>query len=167
MACCHQRVLVSPPEAVLLLPALRQRTVKVRLRRLAALGASALDPFHGWLAGRIACPLLSETGDCDAYGSRPAACREHLAQSDPTACWDPGGLGVDLVVPRPRFSSVLAVACSWLRGGVDERIPLDGALAWARGHRRLLNRRWSREQALAAFEEALAREWWINEASPG
>jgi len=150
---------VTPPEAVLLLPALRQRAVRVRVRRLAVRGVHELDSFQGWLAGRIACPLLSETGECDAYGSRPAACREHLAQSAPAACWDPGGLGVELAVPRPRFSAVLAVACSSLRGGVDERIPLDGVLAWARVHRRLLNRRWSRAQALAAFEEALAREW--------
>jgi Fe-S-cluster containining protein len=79
-ACCHQLVLCTAPEALLIAHALRATlTAGALAATLARLGAQAaaaagLDSL-GYSRARIPCAFLDAGGACSIYAVRPLACR--------------------------------------------------------------------------------------------
>ena len=179
-ACCRaQPVPVAPQEAYALLrlvealPAARRATVEARfadrVRRLqdAGLAELLLEPPPGvdttaaraiaqaYFALHLACPFLQDDA-CSIHPQRPFVCRQYLVSSDPALCTDPFANPVQVIpVPLRAAHAALAIAqAAYARA--QRSVPLVLALAYARRHRRELERRFAAEPMFRAWLDALA-----------
>ena len=89
-ACCHQLVLCTAPEALLIAHQLRRTltasALAVALARLdTQVAAAAGLGFLGYSQARIPCAFLDGAGACSIYAVRPMACRA-LKSFSPEAC---------------------------------------------------------------------------------
>lgn len=81
--CCHQAVVASTPEIVLLAETLRDNLSSAALTALEAKVRAHAERTRSlstleWHLARHACPLLDEaTGSCIAHEGRPLLCRAH------------------------------------------------------------------------------------------
>ena len=79
-ACCHQLVLCTAPEALLIAHQLRSTVtasaLEATLARLDAQATAAAGlSFLGYSQARIPCAFLGGAGSCTIYALRPMACR--------------------------------------------------------------------------------------------
>jgi Fe-S-cluster containining protein len=79
-ACCHQLVLCTAPEALLIADHLRATltasTLEATLARLGTQATAATGlSFLGYSQAQIACAFLDGAGACSIYAVRPMACR--------------------------------------------------------------------------------------------
>jgi len=80
--CCHSQVSVLPIEALHLAASICDRMPADKSAETKQRVAGYLDEVRGLSFGErslkvIACPLLSEAGECGSYANRPLVCRMH------------------------------------------------------------------------------------------
>jgi uncharacterized protein len=74
-SCCHSRVEISDPEALLIARHLREGPTALMAQRTAGLRAQASQRVNGPANQRTPCAFLDE-GLCSIYAIRPAVCRK-------------------------------------------------------------------------------------------
>jgi hypothetical protein len=77
--CCHQQIMVSAPEAVLLAQHIRERALDVPDLAAHAVAIDGLAPPARYAKG-LPCPLLQDQR-CSVYDDRPETCRSYLSLS--------------------------------------------------------------------------------------
>lgn len=132
--CCSRAISITIAEAVII----REYLIKKKKWSLVEKKASeleklslSLDP-RTWFTMNLKCPVLnSETGLCEAYEVRPAACSTHFAVSNASSC-DPWSteaveyVPVDMVDMFEKFGEV--VERNLGRSYFSSSLPLPAAL---------------------------------------
>ena len=152
MACCHQTVPVTAPEAFDLLDHVQSLNDAARTRLEARFEdaqrkieeAGLSDRLHpsdetetatlrrAYFGLAIRCPFLGADGLCTVYEIRPFACREHLVTSDPARCDEPASGDVALLPVVAHMGSILADLASEMWPSAPSTMPLTETLNWAR-----------------------------------
>jgi Fe-S-cluster containining protein len=86
--CCRRMIHITVAEAIVLQGHLEKAgTWPAVLQKCSQMLASVRNSNSlAWFRMNVACPVLSEDGDCLAYSVRPATCAVHFALSDPKLC---------------------------------------------------------------------------------
>ena len=87
--CCYHPVAISILEGAILYQELREEglwtlALERQVEKVAKLVTGM--PVETWLLAEIACPLLTEDGDCRAYKARPLVCRTTYSLNRPELC---------------------------------------------------------------------------------
>jgi hypothetical protein len=165
--CCHVKVLVTVPEVLHLVAALRASLDAAALEQLRARVVASHRKTRGMSTeqralARLPCPLL-EGARCLAYDARPLACRG-ASSLDATACarafdHPDEDVGIPIYKPQGQMTDALrsGLANGIAQSGLDPRLLELGAALMIALQQRTAGDEWA--SGRAAFAGAVDREF--------